>query len=230
MLNNLRRYLFMMSHPGVGEVWQLHRVTNEMSPDESERVYELSPERLISLIESHLKKGYRFISLAQLQEMIKTGEYEKKWISITLDDGYEDNLTVAYPIFKRYNIPFCIFITKSYILEGKKPYKFLTEEQIYEINKDPLCTIGSHTVTHRRLYNLTPDVQLQEISECKIWLEGILQEPVTYFASPYGSYTYVTIYTMRKAGVEMAFRAWGGPVRATKRNDVYQIPRIILNE
>lgn len=230
MLNNLRRYLFMMTHPRVGEVWQLHRVTDEQSADAAERTYEITPSKLVALIESRLQRGYQFVSLAQLQEMIASNVYGKKFISITLDDGYEDNLTVAYPIFKKYNIPFCIFIAKSYIREGKAPYVFMTEEQIREINKDPLCTIGSHTVTHRRLYNLMPEMQLQEITECKTWLEEILQEPVPYFAYPYGSYTIVTIKALREAGVQLAVRAWGGPVRATNRNDMYQIHRIIIKE
>ena len=222
--------MFIMTHPGVGEVWQLHRVTDKPSPDAAERVYEITPSKLIALIESRLKRGFHFVSLAQIQEMIASNVYDKKFISITLDDGYEDNLTVAYPIFKKYNIPFCIFIAKSYICEGRNPYTFMTEDQIREINKDPLCTIGSHTVTHRRLYNLAPEVQLQEIIECKAWLEEILQEPVPYFAYPYGSYTTVTLKALHKAGVQLAVRAWGGPVRATDRNDVCQIHRIIIKE
>lgn len=230
MLNNFKRYLYEMTHPAIGEVWQLHRVTDEISEDVSERTYEITPDRLIALMESYQQKGYKFISVVQLQEMINRGVYNKKFIVVTLDDGYEDNYDVAYPIFKKYNVPFCIFVTKEYVRNGRKPYSFLSERKVEELDNDPLCTIGIHTASHQRLNHLNQEEQEREIQECKQWLEGLLQAPVPYFAYPYGAYNADTIRVAKESGVELAFAAWGGPIRNAQKIDKYQVPRVLITE
>src|SRR5579883_2894136 len=45
-------------------------------------------------------------------------------IAVTLDDGYRDALEVAAPILQKYQIPFTVFVTTSFV-ESKKPI-FLT--------------------------------------------------------------------------------------------------------
>lgn len=32
----------------------------------------------------------------------------------TMDDGYKDNYTNALPIFKKYNVPYTIFVTTNF--------------------------------------------------------------------------------------------------------------------
>ena len=39
---------------------------------------------------------------------------DKPFVAFTLDDGYLDNYTTAYPIFKRNHIPFCIFVATDF--------------------------------------------------------------------------------------------------------------------
>lgn len=219
-----------MTHPAIGEVWQLHRVTEEVSEDASERTYEITPRRLNALIELYQQMGYRFISVSQLQEMIEKGVYDKKFIVVTLDDGYEDNYVTAYPIFKKYNVPFCIFVTKEYVHKGRKPYECLSEQQVAELDNDPLCTIGIHTSSHLRLNHLKQKEQEREIQDCKQWLEKLLKKPITYFAYPYGAYNTATICAAEKSGIEIAFAAWGGPIRRAQKVDKFQVPRVLITE
>lgn len=227
-MNNLLRILHDIKHPERGVVWQLHRVTNEDSKEEKMREYEIKPAQLISLIESSLRKGYHFISIDQLYHMIISNHYDKKFIVVTLDDGYADNYEMAFPIFKQYNVPFCIFITKDNVEKGKEPYRFLTEEQICKLDKECLCTIASHTVSHPRLYVLAEDQRKEEIKICKDWLEQLLHHPVNYFAYPYGAYDDTTIEKVKESGISMAFSAWGGAIRKRKPIDIYQVPRLLI--
>jgi peptidoglycan/xylan/chitin deacetylase (PgdA/CDA1 family) len=42
------------------------------------------------------------------------GDYGKPFVCFTFDDGYRDNLEYAYPIFKRHNLPFTIYVPTDY--------------------------------------------------------------------------------------------------------------------
>ena len=57
VFKKLRRYWFNLLHPAIGEVWQLHRVTDERSIQARVRDYEITPARLDSLIVDYLRKG-----------------------------------------------------------------------------------------------------------------------------------------------------------------------------
>ena len=228
MLRRLKKYCFRFFHPVIGEVWQLHRVTNEVSVDATQRDYEIIPNRLSSLIEEYLRKGYHFTSVDKLYEMLKSNRYDKKFVVITLDDGYADNYEIAYPIFKQYGIPFCVFVTKDFIFKGKDSYRFLSESQIVELSQEPLCTIGCHTVSHPHLNLLAEEQQYSEIKQCKEWLEQMLGGPISYFAYPYGAYSIATEKNVRHMELAMAFAAWGGGIRKNVKYNLYAVPREIV--
>lgn len=228
MLRRLKKYCFRFFHPVIGEVWQLHRVTDEVSVDPTQRDYEITPGRLVSLIGEYLQKDYHFISVDQLYAMLQSNQYDRKFVVVTLDDGYADNYEIAYPIFKQYGIPFCIFVTKDFIFKGKDAYRFLSERQIVELCQEPLCTIGCHTVSHPHLNLLVEERQYSEIKQCKDWLEQLVGLPVKYFAYPYGAYSFATEKIVRHMGLTMAFAAWGGEIRKNVKYNLYAVPREIV--
>ncbi len=231
MLRKLKRKIINLLHPVVGEVWALHQVTEEEANDEAMRKYfSITPMRLEQLIQDHLKKGYRFVSVGQVQEMVQTSKYPYKFIAITLDDGYANNYEMAYPIFKRYNIPFCIFISETLIKEGRSPYKMLTEEQIVELSNDNLCTIGSHTTSHLRLSGLSMQEQKKQIEGCKAWLEQLLQRSVDSFAYPFGDYSSQTIEVLQSTGIIIAFNGFGGGIRKNMKQSILNVPRVVVSE
>ena len=95
-------------------IFMLHRVhpfePNKLTSNENMKI---SPEFLEKFIIELKSKGYEFISLDRVHEVLQSGEKVKKQIVFTLDDGYKDNYELAYPIFKKYNVPFAIYITIS---------------------------------------------------------------------------------------------------------------------
>jgi peptidoglycan/xylan/chitin deacetylase (PgdA/CDA1 family) len=75
----------------------------------------ISPDELVQLIQTLMRKKRVFLSLDEVVEIVRSGKKPKhKFIAITLDDGYRDNFDYGYPIFKEYNIPFCIYVTNSF--------------------------------------------------------------------------------------------------------------------
>lgn len=144
------------------------------------------------------EKGFNTISMSQLRDYLF---FEKKLpdnpLVITIDDGYESNYTIAYPILKKNNIPANINIVVS--SRGKKPgnYQHLSWEQTKEMLDSGLIEIGSHT------YNLhNEDIKLKETDNTdkyyqrvyddfqlsrKLMIQNLEQEPFI-FCFPYGSY------------------------------------------
>lgn len=100
---------------GMIAIFMLHRVhpfeSDKLSPNENMKI---SPEFLENFIIELKTKGYEFISLDRVHEILQNGEKVKKQIVFTLDDGYKDNYEMAYPIFKKHNVPFTIYITTSF--------------------------------------------------------------------------------------------------------------------
>ena len=60
------------------------------------------------------KLDYEIISLDQLYERLLHNSIEKPFVCFTFDDGYVDNYEIAYPVLKKHNIPFAIYVTTSF--------------------------------------------------------------------------------------------------------------------
>lgn len=96
-----------------GYVLMLHRVgaVNISGISENENM-KVSPEFLERFI-LEIQKNYDIIALSDIYSRLKTKQ-SRKFVCFTFDDGYKDNLTLAYPIFKKLNVPFTIFVAASF--------------------------------------------------------------------------------------------------------------------
>ncbi|NQU34185.1 MAG: polysaccharide deacetylase family protein [Bacteroidetes bacterium] len=99
----------------IGTIFMLHRVSpseiGRLSANENMKV---SPQFLESFIIQAKSRGYSFISIDSLYKLFSSNSKSKKNIVITLDDGYLDNYTKAFPIFKKYSVPFTVYIPTSF--------------------------------------------------------------------------------------------------------------------
>lgn len=120
----------------------------------------------------------------------------------------------------------------KYLTDDVFPRNTLTWEQIAELSKDPLCTIGSHTMTHCRL-TITDIASLQyELGESKSLLEQHVCKPVEHLSYPYGWKTDVSaeaIAFAQQIGYKTALRSFGGPIRQEDK-DLHQLKRIMIHE
>ena len=80
----------------------------------------------------YLKSRYKIISIDEAVEIIKNNRIDDKYIVITIDDGYKDNLTIAYPIFRKYDIPFTIYIATSFLTKEMILWWYLFEDILKE--------------------------------------------------------------------------------------------------
>ena len=105
-----------MQEGALGVVLMLHRVAeydqSRLVPNEDLKV---SPLFLQKTIDKYRKAGFAFLSLDEVYDVLKGKTViDKPFVAFTLDDGYLDNFTKAYPIFKRNQVPFCIFVATDF--------------------------------------------------------------------------------------------------------------------
>jgi peptidoglycan/xylan/chitin deacetylase (PgdA/CDA1 family) len=100
---------------GVGAIATLHRVQpkcrNEFSPNQN---LEITPEFLEKVVRRLQRSAIDFISLDEMHSRLAKGDFRRRFLSLTFDDGYRDNKKWAYPILKSHGIPFAIYVVTSY--------------------------------------------------------------------------------------------------------------------
>ena len=168
--------------------------------------FTVTPERFTNDLQTLQQYGYCTISLEQMQNFLddRTIEMPDKPILITFDDGYLDNYTNAYPILKQYGMVATFFIITDMLWTEDR----LNPERIVEMSQGGM-SFGSHTVSHRRLGELTWAEIQDELLISKGVLESVLGKAVNAIAYPQGSYNdhvlmiaqntgYVTGFTVRE--------------------------------
>lgn len=235
MLNQLKYFVHQLRHPALCEVWLLHSITTEYSQDRELRACEISPATLESKICDAIGQHNEFISVAELEKVIANGNNnKKKYICVTLDDGYRNNFTTALPIFVKYNVPFCVFACPGFIMGDYNPgiddeKEMLSVRELQKLAQHPLCTIGAHSMSHLHLDKADKNVQAEELMASKRVLEEWIGKEVLYFAYPYGCTNTDSYSALQMTGFHLGFGAWGG---AMKKNDFnkWWIPRVIVSE
>lgn len=101
---------------GAGVIFMLHQVVpGEPRGFEPNGILKVAPDFLDSVIRHVRSSGFDIISLDDVKErLLRNRTAQKPFAVFTLDDGYKDNRDFAYPVFKRHNAPFTIYIPAAY--------------------------------------------------------------------------------------------------------------------
>jgi len=141
----------------------------------------------------YLNRKLNFINLLEIKNIVNS----RINIAITFDDALLSVLLHAQPVLKKRNIPFTVFVPTGYL--GKVPAwdidssekivnePVMTAAQLKKLDAN-LCTIGSHTVSHKNLTKITIPEAKTEMQQSKEMLEKILNKKVNHFSFPYGAY------------------------------------------
>jgi peptidoglycan/xylan/chitin deacetylase (PgdA/CDA1 family) len=247
-------------YSGIGSIVVLHRIVlpGEQSLLPSNRALEITVEDLRAVLEWIWRMGLEPISLEEVPQRLATPR-AKKFIVITLDDGYRDNLLNALPLFREFQMPFTVNIATGFpartasawwhtveamtasneVLEftwkgthsklrcdsianrqlafeqlaalirlqgreereellkllgdasGHDPMEethrlMMSWDEVRMLQRDPLVTIGAHTVGHHSLNRLSESEVRDEILDSKSEIEAQLRCKVRHFAYPFG--------------------------------------------
>ncbi len=132
---------------------------------------------------------------------------------ITFDDGYRDNYEVAASILQRYRVPAIFFVPTGFLnkevdLIGRPEWGPMSWEQVKDLAKEDLFSVGSHSHSHTSLSKLSQEQSDQEIFASKKILEDRLGEACRYFAYPNGQVRDISnsaVAAVKSAGFDLAF-------------------------
>jgi peptidoglycan/xylan/chitin deacetylase (PgdA/CDA1 family) len=104
-------------------------------------------------------------------------------LTMTFDDGHEDNATTALPILNKYGLKTTQCFATSFI-EGQSQ-AVINGVLAFQNSGHEIC---SHTVTHPFLTTVSGANLTYELQHSQQYLEKLTGKPVPNFASPYGDY------------------------------------------
>jgi peptidoglycan/xylan/chitin deacetylase (PgdA/CDA1 family) len=103
---------------------------------------------------------------------------------------------------------------------------FLSWEDVAELDRHPLVTIGAHTATHPVLTRRFPWTAFQEMNASVRRLEQVLGRSVRHFSYPYGRHNALVRSMARWAGFRCAFSTEARRLVSGDGSDAMALPRI----
>ena len=157
-----------------------------------------------SLFERHIQFLLKFegAKVAALSEELITDSSALR-IAVTFDDGYKDNLYQAAPILVKFQIPFTVFVSTSFI--GNGPSEYLTSNELKELAALPGAHIGSHGVSHMPLALCDNATLSRELHDSRSRIEDVIGKAVNAIAYPHGSVDRRVRDAAERAGYSLGF-------------------------
>ena len=208
-------------------VLMLHRVTDEIKPDGL--TVSMAFFRAMC---GRLRRNFRVVPLSEIFRIINQGEpLPPRTLAITFDDCYRETVEAAR-ILGEHQLPACFFLTTA-LIEPQGPVeprlRFMTEipwadaKEILRLGHE----IGSHTVTHPDMAQLSADQARQELADSKKTLERHLERPVRWLAYPFGGPQHFRAECLQMAyelGYEGVVSGHGGFIRPGMAGQI--LPRV----
>lgn len=291
---------------GAGAILMLHQVLpgapNGFEPN---RILRVTPAFLDQTIRQVIEAGFEVLSLDELVLKLGEGDLRRPFVSFTLDDAYKDNLVHAYPVFKRYGIPFTVYAPTDYLdgcgelwwlalenalqrldhlvirMDGEERQfsledceqkdaayhaiywwlrrideqearssvaeicrlagydasglcrqLIMTWDELRQLARDPLVTIGAHTRRHYAVAKLSETEVRAEIADGRARLERELGQPVKHFAFPFGDESAAgprDFVIARELGFATAVTTRKGLIQPHHVDSLNALPRVSLN-
>jgi len=100
---------------GVGAILTLHHVRpprrDRFQPN---RLLEVTPKYFERVIRRLRRSRAQLVSMDEVYRRMTERDFPGRFVSITFDDGYRDTLEFAYPILKKYEVPFTVYVATSF--------------------------------------------------------------------------------------------------------------------
>src|SRR5208282_5805933 len=78
------------------------------------RLLEVTPHFLARVVDDLRRSDLDLVSLDELHRRMVEGDFSRRFVCLTFDDGYRDTLSYAYPILKEAGVPFAVYVPTSF--------------------------------------------------------------------------------------------------------------------
>jgi peptidoglycan/xylan/chitin deacetylase (PgdA/CDA1 family) len=294
---------------GTGVIFTLHHVRPEPPQAfEPNRILKVTPDFLEQVIQKVIEDGFEILTLDEVAQRLGSGgEHQcgRPFASFTFDDGYRDNRDFALPIFRKYGVPFTLYVPTDYpdgngdlwwlnleavlrkapavsIQKNGQTVRYetastkqkdaafydiywrlrdlpeaearsvvaslakdnhidplqicrdliMTWDELRDLAKDPLVTIGAHTRAHLALAKLPEADARAEIVESVKRIEREIGKPCMHFSFPYGDEQSAgprEFGLVKDYGLTTAVTTHKGLVYPQHGDSLTALPRLSLN-
>jgi peptidoglycan/xylan/chitin deacetylase (PgdA/CDA1 family) len=206
-------------------ILQYHRFGEDKYPSTNTRIEQL---------ESHIKylkdNNFTVLPLIDIITAIQNKTaLPANTVGISIDDAYISVYEHAWPLLKKANFPFTIFVVSDVHLHNGSEHKnnYMTWEQIGELANAGV-DIGSQTLSHAHLPLLGMDETRQQLINSADIIENKIGKRPLLLSYPYGEASDTVMQQAKDAGYIAAFGQHSGPI--SNYSNFYYLPRFPVNE
>ena len=168
-------------------------------------------------------EGIKFIHPKEFEQSLVEKKKERK-ILFTVDDGLLSFYKNAWPILKKKQIPFILFVNTREV----GAFNYMNWDQIRELYKEDFVEIGNHSHSHEYLVDESREVIENDILKSIKIFEEKLGKNSDFFSYPFGEYSSEFKNLIKSLGFKYAFGQHSGVIDETK--DKFELPRFPINE
>ncbi len=168
-------------------------------------------------------EGIKFIHPKEFEQSLVEKKKERK-ILFTVDDGLLSFYKNAWPILKKKQIPFILFVNTREV----GAFNYMNWDQIRELYKEDFVEIGNHSHSHEYLVDESREVIENDILKSIKIFEEKLGKNSDFFSYPFGEYSLEFKNLIKSLGFKYAFGQHSGVIDETK--DKFELPRFPINE
>lgn len=214
-------------------VYMFHSVV-----DAEEQVYSqfaITKKSFERFIEHIVAQRHKAMDADILSNAINNPSQYLNHYCVTFDDIYDTVYTNAYPVLKKYHIPFVIFVTDELVgkVDPWSKMPMITDEHLREMLADPLCILASHGTEHKMFRNYTHAEAVTALVDSKRILAEKYGCEIDLFAFPFGRRVEVSndaIRCVKEAGYKCGFSALDGSLKQCWLSGRYFLPRVLVGE
>jgi len=160
-------------------IFVLHRIDDFRHPYTNTSSKEL--KKYLDYLKQH---NYKVVKLSTLIQMIKEKKPIDKTVVFTIDDSYKSFYKNGFPLFKKYNYPFTLFV-----YEKATTYKwgdFMSWDEVKEVGK--YAELGVHSWAHPHLPSLSDKEIIKDIKKAIEVFKKYTGYVPDIYSYPYGEY------------------------------------------
>jgi peptidoglycan/xylan/chitin deacetylase (PgdA/CDA1 family) len=170
--------------------------------DAIRRDLSVPPERFASHLQALRDVGYQSITLRRLFDHLMRGQpLPEKPVIITMDDGYVDNYSNAFPVLREQGFSASFFVITDFVNEQRPEY--MSWDQLREMAAAGM-EVGCHSRNHPNLSGRSVDYLVWQALGCKESFELEMGFHPRFISYPSG------LYDQRTIDVFYSAHYWGG--------------------
>jgi peptidoglycan/xylan/chitin deacetylase (PgdA/CDA1 family) len=126
---------------GAGVILMMHRVVAAKSESPAEYLT-ITDDFLDKVIARLKRENLDFISLDALRARLAAGGSGRRFVALTFDDGYRDNLTVALPVLRKHGVPAAVYVASGAIDRDMDVWYLRLQRAILDNEELSLAALG----------------------------------------------------------------------------------------